>query len=115
MPTEILWIAPAMALLLGYLLGSIPFGVLLTRIGGAGDLREIGAQLLHDAAAADAAKSLAEAAMAEKERADEAAAAAREAAAGFAHGVAPWKRARYPRGRQRGFTLATCALRRMPR
>ena len=42
MPTEILWVAPAMALLLGYLLGSIPFGVLLTRIGGAGDLREIG-------------------------------------------------------------------------
>ncbi len=31
-----------MALALGYLLGSIPFGVLLTRIGGAGDLREIG-------------------------------------------------------------------------
>jgi len=33
---------PLLALLLGYLLGSIPFGVLLTRIGGAGDLREIG-------------------------------------------------------------------------
>lgn len=30
------------ALLLGYLLGSIPFGVLLTRAGGAGDLRQIG-------------------------------------------------------------------------
>ncbi|MCW3835363.1 glycerol-3-phosphate 1-O-acyltransferase PlsY [Sphingomonas canadensis] len=30
------------ALLLGYLLGSIPFGVLLTRLGGAGDLRQIG-------------------------------------------------------------------------
>ena len=33
---------PAGALLLGYLLGAIPFGVLLTRWGGAGDLREIG-------------------------------------------------------------------------
>lgn len=28
--------------MLGYLLGSIPFGLLLTRIGGAGDLRAIG-------------------------------------------------------------------------
>ena len=34
--------APAGALLLGYLLGSIPFGVLLTRAFGAGDLRQIG-------------------------------------------------------------------------
>ena len=30
------------AVLLGYLLGSIPFGVLLTRWGGAGDLRAVG-------------------------------------------------------------------------
>jgi glycerol-3-phosphate acyltransferase PlsY len=30
------------ALLLGYLLGSIPFGLLLTRIAGKGDLRKIG-------------------------------------------------------------------------
>ena len=30
------------ALLLGYLLGSIPFGLLLTRLTGAGDLRTIG-------------------------------------------------------------------------
>lgn len=30
------------ALLLGYLLGSIPFGLLLTRLTGAGDLRAIG-------------------------------------------------------------------------
>ena len=31
-----------MALGLGYLLGAIPFGVILTRIAGAGDLRQIG-------------------------------------------------------------------------
>jgi glycerol-3-phosphate acyltransferase PlsY len=37
-----LWIAPATALLLAYLLGSIPFGVILTKLGGAGDLRQIG-------------------------------------------------------------------------
>ncbi len=42
MQTEVLWFAPAAALLTGYLLGSIPFGVLLTRFGGAGDLRRIG-------------------------------------------------------------------------
>jgi glycerol-3-phosphate acyltransferase PlsY len=40
--TGILWIAPTATLILGYLLGSIPFGVLLTRAGGAGDLRHIG-------------------------------------------------------------------------
>lgn len=40
--TEILWMTPTLALLLGYLLGSIPFGVLLTRMAGAGDLRAIG-------------------------------------------------------------------------
>ena len=34
--------APLLSLLLGYLLGSIPFGVLLTRFAGAGDLRAIG-------------------------------------------------------------------------
>ena len=33
---------PLLALLLGYLLGSIPFGILLTRLTGAGDLRAIG-------------------------------------------------------------------------
>ena len=32
----------AAALLFGYLLGSIPFGVLLSRLGGLGDLREVG-------------------------------------------------------------------------
>ncbi len=42
MHTEILWVAPTCALLLGYLLGSIPFGVLVTRFAGAGDLRSIG-------------------------------------------------------------------------
>lgn len=42
MHTQILWVAPTLALLLGYLLGSIPFGVILTRVGGAGDLRQIG-------------------------------------------------------------------------
>lgn len=42
MPTEVLWMAPTGALVLGYLLGSIPFGVLLTRTFGAGDLRQIG-------------------------------------------------------------------------
>jgi len=31
-----------LALFAGYLLGSIPFGLLLTRIGGKGDIREIG-------------------------------------------------------------------------
>jgi len=40
--SEILWAAPAAAIILGYLLGSIPFGVLLTRMAGAGDLRQIG-------------------------------------------------------------------------
>ena len=28
--------------LLGFLFGSIPFGLLLTRLGGAGDLRRVG-------------------------------------------------------------------------
>jgi len=39
---EVIWVAPVSALLIGYLLGSIPFGVILTRAGGAGDLRSIG-------------------------------------------------------------------------
>ncbi len=37
-----LWIGPSAALIIGYLLGSIPFGLLLTRMAGAGDLRAIG-------------------------------------------------------------------------
>ena len=42
MTAEIIWMPPTLALLAGYLLGSIPFGVILTRLGGAGDLRTIG-------------------------------------------------------------------------
>lgn len=37
-----LWQMPALTMLVGYLLGSIPFGIILTRLGGAGDLRAIG-------------------------------------------------------------------------
>jgi len=37
-----LWTNPALTLILGYLLGSIPFGIILTRMFGAGDLRQIG-------------------------------------------------------------------------
>ncbi|MFD1612253.1 glycerol-3-phosphate 1-O-acyltransferase PlsY [Sphingomonas tabacisoli] len=40
--THVLWEMPALALALGYLLGSIPFGLILTRLAGAGDLRAIG-------------------------------------------------------------------------
>ncbi|WP_028056231.1 glycerol-3-phosphate 1-O-acyltransferase PlsY [Sphingobium bisphenolivorans] len=36
------WLIPAFVLLIGYLLGSVPFGLLLTRFTGAGDLRRIG-------------------------------------------------------------------------
>lgn len=39
---EIIWLPPAAALVIGYLLGSVPFGVVLTRMFGAGDLRTIG-------------------------------------------------------------------------
>jgi acyl phosphate:glycerol-3-phosphate acyltransferase len=38
----LLWLQPVVALLFGYLLGSVPFGVVLTRLAGAGDLRAIG-------------------------------------------------------------------------
>src|SRR5512139_4208919 len=34
--------ATLLALAVGYLLGSIPFGLLLTRLAGKGDIREIG-------------------------------------------------------------------------
>lgn len=46
MATDYLWAAPAGAALLGYLLGSIPFGVILTRAAGAGDLRTIGSGII---------------------------------------------------------------------
>lgn len=36
------WMEMGAAALLGYLMGAIPFGVLLARLGGAGDIREIG-------------------------------------------------------------------------
>ena len=42
MPTEIIWMPPAAAILLGYLLGSIPFGLVLTRLAGTQDIRSIG-------------------------------------------------------------------------
>lgn len=42
MVTEILWVRPALVLIGAYLLGSIPFGVILTRLAGAGDLRQVG-------------------------------------------------------------------------
>jgi len=36
------WLGAALALLGGYLAGSIPFGLLVTRYAGAGDLRQVG-------------------------------------------------------------------------
>ncbi len=36
------WITAIAALLLGYALGSIPFGLVLTKMAGGGDIREIG-------------------------------------------------------------------------
>lgn len=39
---ETIWTMPALALLIGYLLGSIPFGLVLTRLAGEGDLRAVG-------------------------------------------------------------------------
>lgn len=40
--SDIGWTLTPIPLLIGYLLGSIPFGLILTRLMGAGDLREIG-------------------------------------------------------------------------
>jgi glycerol-3-phosphate acyltransferase PlsY len=42
MPYGLTFLTLASVLLGGYLLGSIPFGVIATRLGGAGDLRKIG-------------------------------------------------------------------------
>jgi acyl phosphate:glycerol-3-phosphate acyltransferase len=39
---DMLWEMPTLALVVGYVLGAIPFGLLLTRFSGAGDLRAIG-------------------------------------------------------------------------
>jgi acyl phosphate:glycerol-3-phosphate acyltransferase len=36
------WLYAIAALLAGYLLGSVPFGLLLTRIAGGGDIRQVG-------------------------------------------------------------------------
>lgn len=36
------WQVPLLVMAIGYLLGSIPFGLIITRLGGAGDLRAIG-------------------------------------------------------------------------
>ncbi len=41
-PAEWSLAAPLVALALGYLLGSIPFGLILTRLAGLGDIRSIG-------------------------------------------------------------------------
>jgi glycerol-3-phosphate acyltransferase PlsY len=40
--TSELLAGPLLSLVVGYLLGSIPFGIVLTRAAGAGDLRQIG-------------------------------------------------------------------------
>lgn len=37
-----MWVEPILAVFFGYMLGAIPFGLLLTRLTGGGDLREIG-------------------------------------------------------------------------
>jgi acyl phosphate:glycerol-3-phosphate acyltransferase len=36
------WLMPMAAIAIGYVIGSIPFGLILARLGGAGDIRKIG-------------------------------------------------------------------------
>lgn len=38
----IYWLPLGIALVVGYLIGSVPFGLLITRLAGAGDVRQIG-------------------------------------------------------------------------
>jgi glycerol-3-phosphate acyltransferase PlsY len=40
--TDLVWSARLACLVLGYLLGSIPFGLILTRLAGLGDIRAVG-------------------------------------------------------------------------
>lgn len=42
MDIDRIWAAPALAVAIGYMLGAIPFGAILTGLAGAGDLRTIG-------------------------------------------------------------------------
>ncbi|HEY1928194.1 MAG TPA: glycerol-3-phosphate acyltransferase, partial [Caulobacteraceae bacterium] len=35
-------VTAGLCIAVGYLLGSIPFGLIITRLGGAGDIREVG-------------------------------------------------------------------------
>ncbi|MBD8678213.1 glycerol-3-phosphate 1-O-acyltransferase PlsY [Sphingomonas sp. CFBP 13720] len=42
LPSDISSLPTVAAVLIGYLLGSVPWGILLTRVAGAGDLRTIG-------------------------------------------------------------------------
>ncbi len=39
---EIFWVTPVLLAFAGYFIGSVPFGLILTRLTGAGDLRAIG-------------------------------------------------------------------------
>jgi glycerol-3-phosphate acyltransferase PlsY len=41
-PDAAIWLSVVLAWVLGYLLGSIPFGVIFTRMAGLGDVRKIG-------------------------------------------------------------------------
>ncbi len=41
-PESMIWLSVLSALVLGYLFGSIPFGVIFTRMAGLGDVRKIG-------------------------------------------------------------------------